>query len=93
MKLHQGTPSDWIPCNDEIQRKTKNATSEGYDQNRNRYILLYEKPVFTGKHPGLTECDLHYSTEHISVDVTHTDNWLNNPILLIVKKMEITWEI
>ncbi|UQY44051.1 iron-containing redox enzyme family protein [Erwinia sp. PK3-005] len=46
----------------------------------------YEKLVFAGKRLGLTDRDLHYYAEHISVDVVHADGWLNNVILPVVKK-------
>lgn len=46
----------------------------------------YEKLVSAGKRLGLTDRDLHYYSEHISVDVVHADGWLNNVIQPITEK-------
>ncbi len=41
----------------------------------------YEKLVVGCKRNGLSDRDIHYYSEHISVDVAHADGWLNNVIV------------
>ncbi|SXZ58499.1 spermidine/putrescine ABC transporter [Klebsiella pneumoniae] len=46
----------------------------------------YEKLVAGCRRIGLSERDVHYYAEHITVDIGHADGWLNNVIVPIGKK-------
>ncbi len=46
----------------------------------------YQKLVAGCRRIGLTERDMYYYSEHISVDIGHADGWLNNVIVPIGKK-------
>lgn len=50
------------------------------------YPSHYQKLAAGCKRIGLSERDIHYYSEHISVDVAHADGWLNNVILPISVK-------
>lgn len=41
----------------------------------------YEKLVAGCRRIGLSERDVHYYAEHITVDIGHADGWLNNVII------------
>ncbi|EGF61617.1 hypothetical protein HMPREF9538_03960 [Klebsiella sp. MS 92-3] len=46
----------------------------------------YEKLVAGCRRIGLSDRDVHYYAEHITVDIGHADGWLNNVIVPIGKK-------
>lgn len=46
----------------------------------------YEKLVAGCRRIGLTDRDVLYYAEHITVDIGHADGWLNNVIVPIGKK-------
>lgn len=46
----------------------------------------YEKLVNGSRRLGLSERDVHYYSEHISVDVDHADGWLNNVIVPVAER-------
>lgn len=46
----------------------------------------YEKLVKGSHRLGLSERDVHYYSEHISVDVDHADGWLNNVIVPVAER-------
>lgn len=46
----------------------------------------YQKLVAGCRRIGLMERDMHYYSEHITVDIGHADGWLNNVIVPIGKK-------
>ena len=46
----------------------------------------YEKLGAGCRRIGLSERDVHYYAEHITVDIGHADGWLNNVIVPIGKK-------
>ncbi|WP_436298987.1 iron-containing redox enzyme family protein [unidentified bacterial endosymbiont] len=46
----------------------------------------YEKLVNGSRRLGLSARDVHYYSEHISVDVDHADGWLNNVIVPVAQR-------
>ncbi len=46
----------------------------------------YEKLVNGSRRLGLSARDVHYYSEHISVDVDHADGWLNNVIVPVAER-------
>lgn len=46
----------------------------------------YEKLVNGSRRLGLSARDVHYYSEHISVDVDHADGWLNNVIIPVAER-------
>ncbi len=51
----------------------------------------YEKLVAGCRRIGLSERDVHYYAEHITVDIGHADGWLNNVIVPIGKNIRRRW--
>lgn len=47
----------------------------------------YQKLVEGCRRVGLTDRDVYYYSEHITVDVGHADGWLNNVIVPIARKI------
>ena len=52
----------------------------------------YEKLVTGCRRIGLTDRDVHYYSEHITVDIGHADGWLNNVIVPIARKFPKSME-
>ena len=51
----------------------------------------YEKLVAGCRRIGLSDRDVHYYAEHITVDIGHADGWLNNVIVPIGKNIRRRW--